>query len=129
MISRKSKKVQSEGPLRLPPVKMDPRQTGLPSKLQPGLADESSPLISNWLFSSNVNRIIKHRFPSDKYTMPATTTQDIGWPWMHKPNPEDKQVGAIGRKVPQAPTLEVFGREARGHGDVLKWFGAREALP
>jgi hypothetical protein len=25
--------------------------------------------------------------------------------------------------------LEKFGKYARGQGDVLKWFGAREALP
>jgi hypothetical protein len=107
---------------------MDPHQTGLPSKLPPGLADEKSSVVSDWLFASNVPRIIKYKFPSEKYTLPPTTSHDIGWPWMQKPG--DVGVDLDGRpKVPQAPTLEIFGSKARGKGDVLKWFGAREALP
>lgn len=64
--------------------------------------------------------------------MPATTSQDVGWAWF-KTTPEpvqgDEQVLLRRQCAPQAPTLEIFGKHARGRGDVLKWFGAREALP
>lgn len=89
----------------------DERRSGLPSKLEPGLQDSLPPSVENWLVSYHIPRIIQCRLPKDKYTVPATTSQDIGWRW-------------DGRK-----TLEVYGSHARGQGDVLDWFGAREAMP
>ncbi|KAI8927346.1 hypothetical protein BC831DRAFT_452551 [Entophlyctis helioformis] len=109
-------------------VVMDPKRSGLPAKVPPGLtfsrvaaaaeaagaATSKTPsgptssvptapqqggarqppaspptgkpptddtIVSNWLYTYNVPRIIKYRFPSEKYTMPPTTSNDIGWPW------------------------------------------------
>nr|KAJ3418139.1 hypothetical protein HK105_000287 [Polyrhizophydium stewartii] len=203
----------------------DPKASGLPSKIPPGLMDATSPIVGDWLCSYNIPRIIHYRFPSEKYTMPPTTATDIGWPWEHvqekmrageaceaggggvcgvgRPGAlarqdaakatvtnqlaavtgsdspasaaavaaavlagnaqrfesfEDmqeskrkraqheadkkmlarleKEFGPLGAdishrrtQVPTPYTLERFGKHARGRGDVLKWFGAREALP
>ncbi|KAH6592210.1 hypothetical protein BASA50_008200 [Batrachochytrium salamandrivorans] len=154
--------------------------TGLPTKIQPGLrTGTNDEIIGDWLCTYNTPRIIKYRFPSEKYTIPPTTSSDIGWPWervqqqMGMPFVEQrlpdiyrytgsfeemqkaKQMAAmVSRQIPEteeenrqggsgeggeisqartrvpAPyTLERFGKHARGRGDVLKWFGAREALP
>ncbi len=119
--------------MRLPEIhKSDRRRTGLPSKLPPGLSDSPNSIVSDWLYTSNVSRIINFRFPVEKYKMPATTSQDVGWAWFEKAQPAaqaDEQVLIRRQCAPQAPTLEIFGKHARGRGDVLKWFGAREALP
>eukprot|EP00842_Homolaphlyctis_polyrhiza_P000048 jgi/Hompol1/1043/HPOL_004599-RA len=152
--------------------------SGLPSKIPAGLSDEKSSIVCDWLCTYNVPRIIKYRFPSEKYTVPSTTAQDIGWPWERvqekmkmpyaiqqperfesfedqeiarrkkKQSEEDKKaLDALAKeleqemkggecrieqkrdRVPAPYTLERFGKHARGRGDVLKWFGAREALP
>ncbi|KAJ2992610.1 hypothetical protein HDV02_002969 [Globomyces sp. JEL0801] len=129
-IARKEKP-RAYQPPALPKIQSDNRRSGLPSKLAPGLADKENPIVSDWLFTSNTPRIIQYRFPSEKYNMPTTTSNDIGWPWFPKeggtPNNSSIQFRRTG--IPQSRTLETFGKHARGRGDVLKWFGARESLP
>jgi hypothetical protein len=34
-----------------------------------------------------------------------------------------------GSKITVSKSLDRFGKHARGRGDILEWFGAREALP
>ncbi|KAJ3268561.1 hypothetical protein HDV01_002579 [Terramyces sp. JEL0728] len=111
----------------------DGRVTGLPSILPPGLDDEGNGIVSDWMYTSNIPRIIKYRFPSEKYKTPTTTSHEIGWPWQKEPIKPIKKPGVSisynRAAIPQADSLEVYGKHARGQGDVLKWFGAREALP
>jgi hypothetical protein len=123
--------------LKLPPITPNPHASGLPSKLPPGLASSSDSLVSDWLYAHKVSRIIAHTLPNEKYTIPATTQQEIGWPWLRvqshlglikengtliKTKKEGKMKGPV--------TLERYGRHARGRGDVMLWFGGcRESLP
>lgn len=96
-----------------------------------GLKDPENPIVSDWLFSSNVNSIIKYRFPSQKYFLPTTTSHEIGWPWSSpatsKTNAQESSVANSKsypeglNKVPLASTLEIFRKQARGQGDVLKY--------
>ena len=143
-----------------------PGGSGLPSLLEPGLRDEKYPILEDWLLAFHTPKLIQFRYPSEKYKTPATTAQDVGWPWIQQPlqrkdleslprkgndlntsvsqskmdesdvavsqskmNDLDVAVSQKRNGVPTAYTLERFGRYARGRGDVLKWFGAREALP
>ena len=65
--------------------------------------------------------------------MPTTTSHEVGWPW---PGPKPSVAPAVPatpsegelKKVPLAPTLEIFGKQARGQGDVLKYVSLRYAL-
>jgi hypothetical protein len=132
MINRKSALKSSER-LTLPILSESESRSNLPSKLKPGLEDSGNHIIQDWLKTSNVPRIINYRFPSEKYTTPATTSQDIGWPWIPRTsaNPNKVNTGVSYKREcnPEAKSLEIFGREGRRKGDVFKWFGAREALP
>ncbi|KAK6095474.1 hypothetical protein MT418_004167 [Batrachochytrium dendrobatidis] len=164
---------------RLPPLSLNAQkrqpnimETGLPSKIPPGLTTGAQDaILADWLCTYSVPRIMKYRFPSEKYTIPATTANEIGWPWeqtqkkLGMPFAIQKQAmeprrfasfeemqraqrgidqqtkeqvggqqeaGEISQarsRVPGPYTLERFGKHARGRGDVLKWFGARESLP
>ncbi|KAJ3084998.1 hypothetical protein HK102_000406 [Quaeritorhiza haematococci] len=91
--------------LRLPPLytqsALHPFSSGLPSKLPSGLtATPATPdfpqdvdpetvtpeqlgdtIITDWLRAHAVNKIVRYRMPSDKYTYPATTATEVGWPW------------------------------------------------
>jgi hypothetical protein len=119
-------------PIRLPDITAEQKRSVIPSKLPPGLSPTKDSIIADWLCTSNVSRIINYRFPSEKYRLPATTSQEVGWPWLQKEKMEHNDPYATTYKrdgIPHAPTLEKFGKYARGQGDVLKWFGAREALP
>ena len=107
--------------------------SGLPSKLPPGLTSSTDSIISDWLCSHRISRIIKYNDPSEKYTIPVTTSSEIGWPWRHVQHtlgvaPDPDLVN--GKESPGPKTLERFGAYARGRGDVMKWFGGcRESLP
>lgn len=119
--------------LQLPKIDSNSNRMLIPSKLKPGLDDPNSSAVSDWLTTSNVPRIISYRFPSEKYTVPATTSQDIGWPWNPRTEPDphiQKSYLDYPRPCkPSAKSLEIYGRHGRGKGDVFTWFGCREALP
>jgi hypothetical protein len=131
VVMTNQKNVSKKHSVRLPEIK-NFSQTVIPSKLPPGLSPTEDSIISDWLCTSNVPRIINYRFPAEKYTIPATTSQEVGWPWLRQETPVKQDPCAFTYKreyVPHAPTLEKFGKYARGQGDVLKWFGVRESLP
>jgi hypothetical protein len=79
------------------------------------LADPENAVISDWLFDNRVRNIIGYRFPSEKYSMPATTSSEIGWPWIPKNTGTSKATKAnpfaFKRDgVPQASSLEIYGK-------------------
>jgi hypothetical protein len=92
--------------LDLSQAQAKPYASGLPSKLPEGLAQEGDimgDLLANR--SRNIKKILNYRLPQDKYHVPCTTTQDIGWPWI-KDKPREH--------------LEIFGCQARGKRDINK---------
>ncbi|KAI8909148.1 hypothetical protein EDD86DRAFT_226880 [Gorgonomyces haynaldii] len=105
--------------IKLPKIPLKQEGSGLPSMLPNGLKDDNNPVVEDWLLAFHVPRVIQHRYPHQKYHVPCTTSQEVGWPWIQQP----------GKKMPAPRTLERFGKHARGRGDVLEWFGAAEALP
>jgi hypothetical protein len=110
--------------LKLPPLP-NPKASGLPSKLPPGLAPNEDSLLSDWLYAHQIQKVIQSTYPIDKYTIPATTTQEIGWAWKNVQN----NLG-LGSRPLGPVSLERYGNYARGRGDVMKWFGGcRESLP
>lgn len=108
---------------KLPPIvsKTDPFASGLPSKLLPGIAQDSdNSIISDWISAYNVSKVQLYRFPASKYTYPATTSTEIGWPWGKnseygsEENRADNEVDFANRPVkskyePKFYTLEKFG--------------------
>ena len=82
-IKNKSNKAQSQTP-KLPPIQASPHASGLPSKLPPGLSSPSTSLLTDWLYAHNVKRVIAFHLPAEKYTVPATTSHEIGWRWDEK---------------------------------------------
>ena len=122
---------------KLPPITSNQYASGLASKLPPGLADSEDSIVSDWLYTHKVSSIISHRLPEEKYTIPVTTSSEIGWPWRNvskqlgialPPIPNDsKKLKAVTGPV----SLERYGRVwTRGRGDAMKWFGGcRESLP
>ncbi|KAJ3113614.1 hypothetical protein HDU96_003145 [Phlyctochytrium bullatum] len=73
---------------RLPPIKPQtspsPYASGLPSKLSERLSTsrpEDDEMMSNWFVSHHVDRIVKSRYPVDKYMVPPTTSSEVGWVW------------------------------------------------
>ncbi|KAI8915234.1 hypothetical protein PhCBS80983_g01355 [Powellomyces hirtus] len=146
--------------VKLPPLRSTvPRAfiSGLPSKLPQGLTADPNSHTADLLSIHDVPRITRSLYPKQKYTFPATTQQEIGWDWeqdtseqtkitttpsvermgtLHddkKSCVDDMQRRFVADANPnpvQYRTLEKFGREARGQGDVLKWWGGtRESLP
>ncbi|KAJ3395885.1 hypothetical protein HDU92_004731 [Lobulomyces angularis] len=128
---------------RLPPLKnknysQQPNASGLPSKLCPGLTKDANSLISDWLLTYDTPRIVNYRFPASKYTYPATTSNEVGWPWGRNSQygneePAKKKIDNNDNQFQSKPTknnfpplyytLERFGNHARGKQENLKWFG------
>lgn len=123
--------------IKLPPITSNPYSSGLASKLPPGLADTEDSLVTDWLYSHKVSNIISYRLPDEKYTIPVTTSSEIGWPWRHVqeqlglPLPQISKDGKRLKSITGPVSLERYGRGwTRGRGDVMKWFGGcRESLP
>ncbi|KAI9093430.1 hypothetical protein DFS34DRAFT_263370 [Phlyctochytrium arcticum] len=130
---------------RLPPLSSTPQKqtkptgppgpyiSGLPSLRPPGLTTSPSSFTSDLLAIHDIPRIIRTRYPHQKYTFPATTQMEVGWGWgapkvvVGEATAEDVGGGMTDRGM---RTLEEFGRFARGQRDVLKWWGgSRESLP
>ncbi|KAI8854582.1 hypothetical protein BC829DRAFT_380293, partial [Chytridium lagenaria] len=102
-----------------------PKHTsGLPSKLPTGLTtDIDNPILGDWLISYRVPEIIKARKPMEKYSVPCTTSSEVGWIWGNSRSKSKNE------KV-RHHTLERFPREAHGKVDILRWWGGgRESLP
>lgn len=80
--------------------------------------------MQSYLYTYNIPKVINYRTPMEKYHMPTSTTQEIGWKWK-------SPAGDTSEKFPNKfYTLEKFGRTARGQGDVFKWWGGcKESLP
>ena len=68
----------------------------------------------NWLFSHDVSRIILDRYPSQKYSFPATSQSEIGWPWYQK-NTKEKSKNKKGKSD---PGFYSFESGYNGVGDV-----------
>jgi hypothetical protein len=122
---------------KLPPISSNPHSSGLASKLPPGLADSEDSLVPDFLYAHKVSSIILHRLPDEKYTIPVTTSSEIGWPWRNVqkqlglPVPPTSKDGKKLKAITGPVSLERYGRVwTRGRGDVMKWFGGcRESLP
>ncbi|KAJ3118910.1 hypothetical protein HDU96_006561 [Phlyctochytrium bullatum] len=119
---------------RLPPLPPHHPRTrfssGLPSKLPGGLKlDQDSPILGDWLLTYRVPDIIKSRKPVEKYSVPCTTSSEVGWIWGNS----RKQASGFDLKQGDGVkhrTLERFPREAHGKMDILRWWGGgRESLP
>ncbi|KAJ3111781.1 hypothetical protein HK100_002553 [Physocladia obscura] len=109
-------------------------KSGLPSRLPPGIVlPTDNPIVSDLMLTYRVPQIIRARMPVEKYRVPCTTSEEVGWIWgsaRDEARAVDKDVAVGGSRRAVFHTLERFPREAYGKGDVLKWWGGgRESLP
>ncbi|KAJ3127821.1 hypothetical protein HK098_005715 [Nowakowskiella sp. JEL0407] len=143
------KQKQNSKPTKLPRIvkisHTNINGSGLPSKMPNGLTKDPDSIVADWLYTYNVDRVIRFHTPKDKYTFPATTSAEVGWMWEGTAEAisgfakEEKSNGNASendsptkntKPSPKYYTLERFGKQARGRGDVLKWWGGvRESLP
>lgn len=121
-------------------MNIDPHKSGLPSKLNTGLAEGSDSIISDWMYGYNTEKIVKYRYPASKYSFPATTSSEVGWPWGRgKEYGAEENIGSDGkgpghrpaksRYSPKYYTLETYKINTRGVDASLKFFGGPEAMP
>ncbi|TPX66450.1 hypothetical protein SpCBS45565_g04467 [Spizellomyces sp. 'palustris'] len=80
----KYQEANSKSNVKLPPLSSTtprPYISGLPSKLPQGLTTDPKSYTADLLCIHDVPRIIRSRYPRQKYIYPATTQHEIGWGW------------------------------------------------
>ncbi|KAJ3201824.1 hypothetical protein HDU82_007851 [Entophlyctis luteolus] len=112
----------------------DPRTSGLPSRLPPGLVlPQDDAVVRDLLVAYRVPTVVRARMPVDKYRVPCTTSAEVGWAWggaAEDAPPVDAATAVGGCRKAVFRTLEKYGNVAPGRQDILKWWGgARESLP
>ncbi|KAJ3109403.1 hypothetical protein HDU97_006648 [Phlyctochytrium planicorne] len=129
-----SKPINSSRHQRLPPLPshhpITSYSSGLPSKLPSGITSANdNPILGDWLISYRIPEIIKARKPMEKYSVPCTTSSEVGWVWGNS-RKSPKPFSNFNDDKISYHTLEKFPREAHGKIDILRWWGGgRESLP
>ena len=102
------------------------------------MTENPDSIIQDWLRTYKVQDIVKYHYPAGKYSYPATTSTEVGWPWgradqLGKGEEEiDKKVNSEvdfdnracrSKYYPKYYTIERYGKHAKGQGNVMKWWG------